>query len=61
MIIRKNYTLGSILRSTSHHFVWLIPWASTVPLLYNVVGWDWLSIPWLPMAVVGTAVAFYVG
>ncbi|MEL6535070.1 MAG: bestrophin family ion channel [Bacteroidota bacterium] len=61
MIVRKNYTIASILRSSAHHFVWLIPWASAVPLLYHTVGWNWLSIPWLPMAVVGTAVAFYVG
>ncbi len=28
---------------------------------YAVLGWTWLSIPWLPVALLGTAVAFVVG
>ncbi len=32
-----------------------------VAVLYDAVGLHWLSIPWLPLSVIGTAVAFYVG
>ncbi|MBP6430403.1 MAG: hypothetical protein KA319_01430 [Ferruginibacter sp.] len=32
-----------------------------IAVLYKVVGWHWLSIPWLPVSLIGTAVAFYVG
>lgn len=31
-----------------------------VALLYRL-GWQWISIPWLPVSLIGTAVAFYVG
>ncbi|MGB0165896.1 MAG: bestrophin family protein [Luteibaculum sp.] len=30
-------------------------------VLYQVVGLKWLSLPWLPMALIGTAVAFLIG
>lgn len=34
----------------------------TIPtLLYTQLGWTWLTIPWVPIALVGTAVAFIVG
>lgn len=34
----------------------------TVPtVLYQFLGWTWLSIPWVPIAMIGTAVAFIVG
>jgi len=34
----------------------------TVPtLLYVLLGWTWLALPWLPVALVGTAAAFIVG
>jgi putative membrane protein len=29
-------------------------------VLYALVGWTWLTIPWVPIAMVGTAVAFIV-
>ena len=30
-------------------------------ILYEVVGLCWISIPWIPIALIGTAVAFYLG
>ncbi|HEY0977842.1 MAG TPA: bestrophin family ion channel [Flavobacteriales bacterium] len=34
----------------------------TVPtLLYQLLDWHWLTIPWVPIAAIGTAVAFIVG
>lgn len=35
---------------------------SAIPTaLYVLLGWKWLTIPWLPVAMVGTAVAFITG
>ncbi|HZI26428.1 MAG TPA: bestrophin family ion channel [Chryseolinea sp.] len=28
---------------------------------YRYLGWYWVAIPWLPVSLIGTAVAFYVG
>jgi ion channel-forming bestrophin family protein len=30
-------------------------------LTYEYLQWKWVSIPWLPVSLIGTAVAFYVG
>jgi putative membrane protein len=34
---------------------------STAILLYDYFGWKWVAIPWLPVSLVGTATAFFVG
>ncbi len=36
-------------------------WAALVFVLYHQLDWQWLRVPFLPIATVGTAVAFYVG
>lgn len=41
--------------------IWLTVWVTSVVLIYYYTKWDWLSIPWLPLSVIGTAVAFYIG
>lgn len=52
-----------------HHF---IPWTRTkiykmlllsiVPtVLFYFLGWNWLAIPWVPVALIGTATAFISG
>ncbi len=40
--------------------IWLAAWASLMTSIYEFTGFSW-SIPWLPLSVIGTAVAFYVG
>ncbi|GAB3524809.1 bestrophin family protein [Emticicia fontis] len=61
MLVRKNITLKGILEFAGHHLWWLISYMLMVSLLYKVAGWHWISIPWLPVSLIGTAVAFYVG
>lgn len=61
MIISKNFSLGSILGFTGHHFPWLIAWPTIVVIFYHYMDLYWLTIPWFPLSIVGTAVAFYVG
>lgn len=60
MLVRKNITLKGIFEFAGHHFWWLITYMFIVALLYRL-GWQWISIPWLPVSLIGTAVAFYVG
>lgn len=44
-----------------HHLIWLTAWASIVACLYQFTNVRFFSVPWLPLSVIGTAVAFYVG
>ncbi len=60
MIITKNISLFRILRWSGHHVVWLMTGAAFFAFAYRY-GFIDISIPWLPISVIGTAVAFYVG
>ena len=61
MFINKNFKLTDLIRFTGVHLVWLTLWAVAVTTFYEYFHWEWLHIPWLPLSVIGTAVAFYVG
>lgn len=57
----KNYTLKEFLLWTRRNIYRLIAINAGVTILYEVVGLMWISIPWVPIALMGTAAAFIVG
>ena len=61
MIVRKNITFKAVYDFAGHHLLWLISYMVIVAFVYKELGWHWISIPWLSVSLVGTAVAFYVG
>lgn len=61
MFIQKNFTLRGVLAFSGGHIAWITAWAGLVSSLYYFTKWDWLMLPWLPLSVIGTAVAFYIG
>lgn len=61
MYITKNFTIRRIITFTGFHLIWLSIWSLIVIATYELTGWEWMKIPWLPLSVIGTAVAFYVG
>ena len=60
MIVEKGITLPRLVRWSLHHIIWLTAMMATITGLYhfNIIEFE---IPWLPVSVIGTAVAFYVG
>ncbi|MFB0946134.1 MAG: putative membrane protein [Spirosomataceae bacterium] len=60
MIVTKGIKLKSFLSWTGPHYLWLLGLMSGIALLYRY-GHIAFIIPWLPISVIGTAVAFYVG
>lgn len=46
---------------TGHHFIWLTAWMLIPTSIYYFTGWKWLMLPWMPLSVIGTSVAFYLG
>lgn len=60
MIVSKSISLSSLLKWSGPHIVWLLIFVGGIAALYdnNLISF---RIPWLPMSVIGTAVAFYVG
>lgn len=61
MFIQKNLSLKGVLRFAGFHLIWLTAWAVLVAELHHLIHLDWLHIPWLPLSIIGTAVAFYIG
>ncbi|MEL6538638.1 MAG: bestrophin family ion channel [Bacteroidota bacterium] len=61
MFINKNFTVRGLLTFSGKQIILLLLWPSLFVTLYHFTQWPWLSIPWLPISVIGTAVAFYVG
>lgn len=62
MYVKKNFGLKSILIFSGGHIIWISVWAILVASVYEFTPLkNWLVIPWLPLSVIGTAVAFYVG
>jgi len=60
MIITKGISLGNFIKWGSPTIAWLIALMGGIAALYHfeIIAF---SIPWLPVSVIGTAVAFYVG
>lgn len=60
MLISKSISPLNLIKWSGHHFIWLTVFVSSVAILYyfNILNFD---LPWLPVSIVGTAVAFYVG
>jgi len=61
MFIQKTFSFIGLMRFAGHHFVWLFLWMSAPVLLFYFFDFKYAFIPWLPVSIMGTAVAFYVG
>lgn len=57
----RNYTIKEVLYWTRRAIFKLLLISAVPVVLYQLAGWRWISIPWLPIALIGTAVAFLVG
>lgn len=60
MIISKNISASDLIKWTGLPFIWLLTLMGAIAGLYyfNIIS---INIPWLPVSVIGTAVAFNVG
>jgi putative membrane protein len=60
MIVEKGISIGRLLKWSGGHILWLLIATSIIAALYRF-GIIAIALPWLPISVIGTAVAFYVG
>lgn len=61
MYTKRNYSLKDMLIWTRHDIYKFIIIALIPVILYHFLNWKWLHLPWLPIALIGTAVAFIIG
>ncbi|GJM29459.1 MAG: hypothetical protein DHS20C17_20940 [Cyclobacteriaceae bacterium] len=61
MLTKKRYSVKDILMWTRWEISGFLLFAITVTVLHHYAGFSFLRVPWTPVAVVGTAVAFIIG
>lgn len=61
MHVGRHYTLKEFLLWTRRDIYWIVGLSSIPTVLYQIAGWKWLAIPWVPIAMIGTAAAFIIG
>lgn len=57
----RNRSIKEVLIWTRKDILYFLIIAAIPTTLYQIFHWKWLTIPWLPIALVGTAVAFLIG
>ncbi|MBK9758315.1 MAG: multidrug transporter [Nannocystis sp.] len=57
----RHYSLVEVIFWTRRETAIFVVIATVPTLLFALVGWTFLGVPWLPIAMVGTAVAFITG
>jgi putative membrane protein len=60
MYTKRNYSVKDMVWWTRHDTVLLLVIALIPVVIYEAFDQKWLHLPWLPIAVVGTAVAFII-
>lgn len=61
MHVGKNYTFKEVILWTRRDILLLFVIAAVPTTLYQMLDWKWITLPWLPIALLGTAVAFVIG
>jgi len=61
MYVKKSFTLKEILRFSGGHLLWISAWTIFITVVHEAFHPTWMAIPWLPISVIGTALAFYLG
>ncbi len=61
MLIKKSYSLSDVLLWTRFEIILFLTYALFVTFLYKEMDLTFLHVPWTPLALIGTAVAFLIG
>ena len=61
MYTKKKYSFKDMLFWTRLEILCFLVLSCVVAALYELAGLTWLQLPWTPLALIGTAVAFLIG
>lgn len=57
----RSFTTFQTIKWTRYSILIFVVWSSIVVIAHEAFAFYWLMIPWLPVALIGTALAFYLG
>lgn len=60
MYTKRIFPVSGVIKWTRRHLFLFFILATVPVVLFDLLHWKWLHIPWLPLGVLGTAVAFLV-
>lgn len=61
MITTKYVNYRQVLNLSGAHLILISIWCTLIAVLFYFFNWQWMIIPWVPVALIGTAEAFLVG
>ena len=61
MLTKNRYTVKDMFLWSRWETLKFLVYAGIITALYKILGFTFLSVPWTPIALIGTAVAFIVG
>jgi putative membrane protein len=61
MYTRKKYPLTAMIIWTRWEILKFVIISSVVTILFEIIDLKWMQLPWTPIALIGTAVAFLIG
>lgn len=61
MYVKRNLSFGIFYYISWRMVLWSLFTGMLAMGTYQLLEWKWVAIPWLPVSLIGTAVAFYVG
>ncbi len=61
MLTKRSYSLKEVLVWTRYETLIFILYSAIATFMYEVLGFEFLQVPWTPLALIGTAVAFLIG
>lgn len=61
MYTKRNYSIKVMVLWTRRYIYRFLIIATIPTILYAVLNWKFLNLPWLPIALVGSALAFIIG
>ena len=61
MITTKYVNYRQVLNLSGFHVILISIWCTLIAVLFHFFNWEWMIIPWVPVALIGTAEAFLVG
>lgn len=61
MITTKYVNYRQVLNLSGIHLILISIWCTLIAILFYFFNWHWMTIPWVPVALIGTAEAFLVG
>lgn len=61
MLTKPRYTVVDFAFWSRYESAYLVAFVSFVTVMYEVFDWTFLEVPWTPVALIGTAVAFMIG